>query len=237
MGLYGKHYAHNWMFGYEFYLSGGLNSSIIDNDKGKTYLPEAAEDPARLAGIESGKPMVTGKVAFRRNKIGEIGLSYMGCVYNKYLADGLIIDAQRRCDVMAVDFNTTLPKLNTYIGGEWAWIFVQVPTTYTQQYGTKQHGGFMDIVQPVIKRTLFGWRNAVVNVACRFEYTDWNVGTFNQTGGNIGDNLWSVMPAISFRPNQQTVLRLNYRFMQNTDLFGNPPSNTGGFIFGVSSYF
>lgn len=237
MGLYGKYYNRKWMFGYECYLSGGFDGSIINNDKGRTYLPESRENASRLAGSASGEPLFTGKLALRRNQIGEIGLSYMGGAYNAWMQDGLIIDTKRRLDVIAVDINTTIPKTNTNIIGEWAWIMVQVPTSYSQQYGTRQHGGFIDFVQPIIKRPLFGWKNSVVNVACRFEYMDFNVGTFQGTDISIGDQVWSIMPALSFRPNKQTVLRLNYRYLQQTDLFNNPPSLTGGFIFGVSSYF
>jgi hypothetical protein len=176
-------------------------------------------------------------VAVRHTKIGELGASFMGGVYNQHMEDGLVIDAKRRCDVFALDFNTTLPKLNTYLTTEWAWIFVEVPGTFTQQYGTKQQGGFLDIVQPVLKRSILGWEKAVVNIAVRLEYVDWNVGTFRETGGTIGDELWSIMPALSFRPVPQTVIRLNYRYMQETDLLNNPPALTGGFSFGVSSYF
>ncbi len=236
-GLYGKQYSGNWMFGYEFYLTGGFNNSIIDNDHNKTFLPQARENAARFATTESGDPLITGKIAMRNNKIGELGISYMGGSYNKYKQDGFIIDDKRRLDVFALDFNTTIPKLKTYIVTEWAWVFVQVPETYTQQYGTKQQGGFMDIVQPILRRKIFGWDNAVLNVACRLEYVDWNVGTFRETGGNIGDDLWSVMPAISFRPTQQTVIRFNYRFQKQRDILGNPPATTGGFIVGVSTYF
>jgi hypothetical protein len=66
---------------------------------------------------------------------------------------------------------------------------------------------------------------------------DWNVGKFKETGDNIGDNLWSLMPAISFRPTLQTVFRLNYRHQQQRDILGNNPAKTGGFSFGISTYF
>jgi hypothetical protein len=236
-GLYGKQYTSNWMFGYEFYLTGGFDNSIIDNDHNKTFLPEARENTARFATTESGKPLVTGKLSIRNNRIGELGLSYMGQVYNKFEDEGVQIDKKRRLDVFDVDFNTTIPKINTRITTEWAWIFVQVPETYTQQYGTKQQGGFMDIVQPVLTRKMLGWENATLNLACRFEYVDWNKGTFKETGGNIADDTWSMMPAISFRPSPLTVLRLNYRFQKQRDIIGNPPSTTSGLIFGVATYF
>ncbi len=236
-GLYGKYYKKDWMFGYEFYLTGGFNNSIIENNQNKTYLPAAKKDAQRFEASASGEPLVTGKIAVKNTKAGEIGLSYMGGVYNKWQEDGLILDKKRRCDVVAVDFNTTIKKTSTTIISEFAWIFVNVPETYTQQFGNKQRGGFMDIVQPVLKKKILGWDDAVLNLACRLEYVDWNVGRFKQTSGNIADDLWSMMPAISFRPNSQTVFRLNYRIQKQRDLLGNPPANTAGFSFGISTYF
>lgn len=236
-GLYGKHYKGSWMLGYELYLTGGFDNSIIANEAGKTFLPEAKENPARFVSSNSGSALTTAKLAIRNRKIAEVGISYMGGIYNKWQQDGLIIDTKRRCDVVALDMNTTLPFTNTYITTEFAWIFVDVPLTYTQSFGNQQRGGFADIVQPVLKRRILGWEDAVLNLACRVEYVDWNVGTFRETGDNIYDNMWSVIPAMSFRPNQETVLRLNYRIRRDRDLFGNPPSNTAGLIFGVSTYF
>lgn len=236
-GLYGKKYHKNWMYGYEAYFSGSFDNSIIENTQNKTYLPAAKDNPDRFEEINSGIPLFTGKIAVRNGKIGEIGLSYMGGVYNKFQEDGIIIDEKRSVNIFAIDFNTKLPKIKTFITGEWAWIHVDVPETYTQQYGNKQHGGFLDIVQPVIKRKMLDWENASLNVACRLEYVDWNVGRFNETNGNIGEHVWSIMPAISFRPTSQTVIRLNYRLQKQTDIFGNPPSITDGYSLGISTYF
>jgi hypothetical protein len=236
-GLYGKHYNNNWMFGYEAYLSGSFDNTIIDNDQNKTFLPAAKDNSERFEEINSGLPLFTGKLAVRNSRIGELGLSYMGGVYNKFEDDGIRIDDKRRVDVFAVDFNTTLPALNTFITGEWAWIKINVPNSFTQQYGNKQRGGFIDLVQPVLKKKIFGWEKAVLNLSCRLEYVDWNAGKFTSTGGNIAEDLWSIMPSVSFRPTAQTVLRLNYRHQQQKDLLGNPPAKTGGFSFGVSTYF
>jgi hypothetical protein len=236
-GLFGKKYSNNWMIGYEAYLSGSFDNSIIENTENKTFLPAAKDNADRFEEINSGLPLFTGKIAIRNSKIGELGLSYMGGVYNKYQDDGVIIDTKRRVDVFALDFNTTLPKIKTFITSELAWIKVDVPSTYGQQFGNKQFGGFIDIVQPLLTKNILGWKNAVLNIACRLEYVDWNVGTFNETGGNIGEDIWSVMPAISFRPTSQTVFRLNYRFQKQRDILGNPPANTAGFNIGVSTYF
>lgn len=236
-GLYGKQYRKNWAVGYELYLTNGFDNSIVSNTANKTFLPTAKQNKERFEESSNGKPLFTGKVAVRNNLVGEIGFSYMGGVYNKFEDDGLKLDEPRRLDVMAIDINTTLPRINTYIVGEWAWINVNVPPTYTQQYGSKQQGGFIDIVQPIINKPILGFDKAVVNIACRLEYVDWNVGKFNETGTNISDDLWAIVPGISIRPIPQTVIRFNYRYMQQQDILGNPSAATGGFQFGLASYF
>ncbi|MCX2575688.1 hypothetical protein [Pedobacter sandarakinus] len=236
-GIYGKNYSGDWMLGYELYATSSFDDSIIANHENRTSLAASKRNPERFEEIASGQPLLTGKVAVRRNNIGELGLSYMGGVYNKWQSDGIVIDDKRRLNVFAIDFNTTLPKLKTFITAEWAWIKVDVPDTYSQQFGSRQMGGYIDIVQPVIKRTILGWQHSVVSLACRVEYVDWNVGKFRETGGNIGDELFSVMPGISFRPRQQTVLRFSYRKQWQKDILGNPPARTGAVQFGVSTYF
>jgi hypothetical protein len=112
-----------------------------------------------------------------------------------------------------------------------------VPDTYSEQYGENQFGGFMDVVQPVFNGTIFGFERSVINAAFRAEYVDWNQGTFKETGTNISDDFISIVPGLSWRPTSQTVIRLNYRYNWQTDLFGNPPSKTAGFQMGFSSYF
>ncbi|MES2060477.1 MAG: hypothetical protein V4456_01055 [Bacteroidota bacterium] len=236
-GVYGKYYQNRWLFGYELYLTSGFDNTIIENEFNRTYLPASKANAERFEESNNGEPLFTAKVAVKNTRFGEIGLSYMGGIYNKYQEDGLRLDDPRRLDVFAVDVNTRINRTGTAFTGEYAWIFANVPATYTQQFGNKQHGGFLDIVQPVLKNNLLDWRNAVLNLACRLEYVDYNVGRFKETGGNIGDEVWSIMPAISFRPNPQTVFRLNYRIQKQRDIFSNPISTTAGFSFGLSTYF
>lgn len=236
-GLYGKQYLKEWAFAYELYLSNGFDESIINNSHNKTFLPATKASADRFEESSNGQPLTTGKIAIRRNKIGELGISYMGGIYNKFEDDGLVLDEKRRLNVFALDFNTTLPRSQTCIVAEWAWINIDIPETYSQQFGDKQHGGFMDIVQPILKRDLLGFRNSVLSAACRVEYVDWNVGHFTETDTNIGDNVWAITPGFSYRPTSQTVIRINYRRQWQKDLLDNPASKTAGIQFGISSYF
>lgn len=108
----------------------------------------------------------------------------------------------------AVDFNSTISKSKTFINGEWAWVNVNIAGNYTEQFGRKQQGGFIDIVQPLIKKPMFGFDRAVLNAAVRIEYVDWNKGIFKSTNENISDHIYSIIPAISWRPTSQTVIKL-----------------------------
>ena len=236
-GFYGKKFNKDWAFAYETYLTNGFNDLIINNAENKTFLPATKEDPERFEESFNGSPLFTGKIAVRNNKIGELGLSYMGGVYNKYEDDGLVLDIKRRVNVFAIDFNTTVQLTNTFINTEWAWVNVNVPDTYSEQFGEKQWGGFIDLVQPIIKKKMFGFDDAVLNAALRLEYVDWNKGNFKATGGNISDDIFSIVPAISWRPGAQTVIRFNYRYNWQQDILGNPPSKLAGFQLGVSTYF
>ncbi len=236
-GIFGKKYIKNWVYGYEVYLTNGFDESIISNSENKTFLPAAKNNPERFEESFNGSPLFTGKVAVKNNNIGELGLSYMGGVYNKFREDGLTLDKKRRVDIFCVDFNTTIAKTKTALNGEWALVNVDIANTYTEQFGRKQQGGFFDIVQPVIQRPMLGFEKAVLNAAVRFEYVDWNKGTFASTGGNISDHIFSIVPAISWRPTSQTVLRFNYGYSWQTDLLGNPPSKQAKIQLGFSTYF
>ncbi|MBB5286978.1 hypothetical protein HNQ92_005140 [Rhabdobacter roseus] len=236
-GLYGKKYTRNWVFAYECYLTNGFDNSIIANTQNRTFLPAAKVNPNRFEESFNGVPLVTLKAAVKRRKFGEIGLSWMGGVYNKFRDDGLVLDQRRRVDVWAVDFNTVLPGSRTYLNGEFVWARVDVPSTYSQQFGRRQQGGWLDVVQPVLRGRMLGWNTATLNVAARLERVDYNVGTFNETNENIYDEIWSVVPAISFRPSPTTVIRANYRYQWDTDILGNPPARTAIFQVGFSTYF
>ncbi|MDX2001376.1 MAG: hypothetical protein SFW35_03035 [Chitinophagales bacterium] len=242
-GMYGKAFSGDWTIAYEVYATNGFDDHVISNGENKTFLPASKDNIHRFEESSNGIPLVTGKIAVKHRKIGELGLSYMGGVYNTFRKDGIRLDAKRRLDVAAIDYMTTLPKIKTRINAEWAFVWVDVPSSYTQQFGTRQHGGYLDFVQPVWtlkmkKRKQPGdFVNSYFSIGCRLEYVDWNVGTFNENGVNIGDDVFAVVPAFSWRPGGQTVFRINYRYEWQRDLLGNAPARTAGFQAGVSSYF
>lgn len=236
-GMYGKYASKDWVWAYEAYATNGFDDRIINNDMNRTWLPASKENHERFEESFNGVPLVTAKTAIKHRKVAEIGLSWMGGVYNKFREDGIDLDKKRRVDLFAIDANTTIRATGTYITGEWVWAFVDVPGSFSQQFGNKQQGGFIDIVQPIVKRRMFGWENSTLNLAIRVEHADYNVGAFNETGGRLFDHIYAITPAISFRPSQQTVIRANYRYQWEKDILGNPESRTAGIQIGFSTYF
>jgi len=236
-GLHGKYFSHLWIVGYEAYLTNGFDDQIINNSDSRTSLAAGKNNPEKFEESNSGLPMFTGKMSVRHRKIGELGLSCLTGVYNRWQADGLVLDAKRSASVIAVDFNTALFDNRLNITTELAQVFVDVPETYTQQFGTQQFGGYMDLIWTLFRRPMLGWDKARLNVGARLEYADYNQGRFRETNGNIGDDIWAIVPSLAFRPVGTTVIRFNYRYQQQRDLFANNPSKTGVIQFGFSTYF
>ena len=236
-GIYGKNSNQNWAYGYEFYLTNGLNDRLIANEESKTFLPAVKADANRFEESFNGSLLTTAKFTVRKNAIGELGLSWMGGNYNKYQEDGFKLDKRRRADVFAVDFNTKISKINTTITSEWAWIKVNIPETYTEQFGENQQGGVVDFVTPLFRCKIFGIEKSILNAGLRVEYVDWNKGKFKTTNGNIAEDVFSIVPAISWRPTAETVFRINYRYNWQRDILGNPPAKMAGIQIGVATYF
>ena len=242
-GFYGKAFKGKWTLAYEVYLTNGFNDNIISNSKNKTFLPATKSNIHRFEQSSNGIPLLTAKVAIKHRQIGELGLSYMGGVYNTFRKAGIILDKKRRVDAMAIDYSVMLPKIKTQVNAEWAMIWLNIPATYTEQFGSQQQGGYIDIVQPVYtlkmkkRKHPSDFVNSVFSLGCRVEYVDWNVGKFRTTNGNIRDDIIAITPSITWRLGGQTVLRANYRYAWQHDLLGNPPSRTAGFQVGIASYF
>jgi hypothetical protein len=236
-GLLGKYFVDRWTLGYEAYLTNGFDDKIIANEENRTSLAAGKSNHDKFEESNSGLPMFTGKIAVRNRKIGELGFSYMTGVYNKWKSDGFVLDSKRSLDVIAIDYTATALKNKLNITGEVAKVFVDVPDTYSQTFGSEQFGGFIDIVGTVIQREMLGWEKSKINLALRLEYADYNQDKFKETNGDISEDIWAIVPAIAFRPVGTTVLRFNYRYQQQQDLLGNPPSKTSVIQFGISTYF
>jgi hypothetical protein len=233
-GFYGKVPFGNNIITYETYLVNGLQEGIISNPSNRTLLA-AGKSEKRLAEDNNGSPAITGRVAIKSRKLGEIGISGYSGIYNTYKLDGIQVQEKRKVSIIAFDLNLDINQLK--ILGETAYTKVDVPATFGQQFGDTQWGFHTDFIYPIKKSNMLSWSNMILNAVFRVEYADYNVGNFVETNGNIGDDIWAIVPGLSLRFSKNTLLRLNYRRQWEKDILNNPTIKTAGLQFGFASYF
>jgi len=235
-GFYGKFYPHiNSIISYDAYLVNGLQEEIILNDQGKTHLPSGKTEEM-FGEDNNGLPMYNARIGYSHRKLGEIGLSGYGGVYNRFRIEGEKVAEKQYLSIMAIDWSTQLKKLT--IQGEFVLVNVEVDPAISEIYGTKQYGGFIEAVYPLIQRTILRFENSVINAGLRFERIDYNVGKFKTNiTTNIGDENTAIAFSLSLRPNASTIIRANYRYHWIQDNLGNPTARKAGFQFGIASYF
>ncbi len=234
LGFHGDLPVAGNLMTYEIYIVNGLQDGIVDNTLGRTDLPSGKAEE-RFAEDNNGSPTLTGRIGYKVFSLGEIGLSYYGGRYNTYKEDGLVIDQKRSLYLTALDYNLQIQKLN--ILGEWAFTKIDVPQELGPAFGDKQWGMHTDIIYPIRKGSIWRWNETTLNTSFRFEYVDYNMGTFEETGENRFDQIVSILPGVSLRFGSNTVLKANFRYLWERDVLGNPATRTVGYQFGFASYF
>lgn len=234
MGFYGKIPVGANKLTYELYLTNGLADGIIANTENRTFL-DAGKSEEMFAEDNNGVPALSSRVAFNVSNLGEFGVSGYTGIYNAFEIEGETVDDKRRMSIFALDYNFNLAKLRLI--GETAWVSVDIPNDYGQQFGSEQFGTHLDMIYPILKRDMFGWKGVTLNLINRLEYVDYNRDNFESTGTKIYDEIYAVVPGLSLRFSSNTLLRFNYRRHWERDFLGNPVSKTAGVQFGFASYF
>ena len=234
-GAYGRVALRGGMtLTYDAYLTNGLGDGVVLNDEGRTLLA-AGKREDQFAEDNNGSPALSGRVALQRRGLGEVGLSYYGGVYNSFRSEGVDVDERRGLSLAAIDVATALGPLS--VRGELATARVDVPENLAELFGERQWGAHLDAVATVWRPRVLGLRSATVNAGLRVEYVDYNVGTFSSTGRTIRDDVFALVPGVSFRPTAGTVFKANYRRHWTRDLLGNPTARLGGYQLGIATYF
>jgi hypothetical protein len=236
-GLYGKYYKGPWALGYETYLSNGFDEQIVDNDLGRTSLVASKKNWERFEESSNGHPLFTGKIAVGHSDLGELGLSYMGQVYNQEIVEGLPISDKRRVKVFALDYRREVKKSGTTFILEYARVHVDPFPYQSEQFGTDQQGVYVDVIKKVYTIADGPFALSTINIALRAEHVDWNMSRFEGGGLFVRDHVDAIIPAISWRPSGETVFRINYRIQRQTEMLRNPSSAVNALQIGLSSYF
>ena len=233
-GFHGKLPVQSNIFTYEAYVVNGLQDDVVANEIGRTSLTNGKAE-GMFAADNNGSPNLSGRIGFKKRDLGEVGLSYYGGLYNTFKTDGLVIDEKRRLDLLALDYNLTYKKL--HVLGEFVRASIDVPSELGPNFGQKQWGLHTDFIYPIFEKPIFSFKETTLNLNFRFEYVDYNKGTFTETGENIFDQITAITPGLSLRLYTNTVIKANFRYLWERDVIGNPVTKTAGFQFGFASYF
>ena len=233
-GVYGRFTLERYLsLTYSGYLTNGLGDGVILNSEGRTFIPSGKREEA-FEEDNNGLPSYSGRIAMQYS-LGELGLSIYHGVYNSFRIEGIEVDEKRKLSIAALDFSANIWDFT--LQGEAAYIKIDVPENISEIFGNKQWGTFIDIIYPVYRGSVLMYNDAIFNTIFRFEYVDFNTGTFAVTGQSIGDEITAIVFGVSFRPVGNTVIKANYRRHWTVDAIGNPTINTAGFQFGFASYF
>lgn len=82
--FYVQKYNKQWVFAYEAYLINDFDATIIDNENNRTSLQANKNHFKENSNV-------SGKIVVRNRKIVNLGLSYIGGIYNKFQDDGFIL--------------------------------------------------------------------------------------------------------------------------------------------------
>lgn len=233
-GIFGKFFPGNNIISYNAYVVNGLQSEIILNNEGRTFIP-SGKNGKMFGEDNNGVPMFNARAAITNRQAGEIGISYYGGVYNNFQSEGLLIDKKRRLNIYALDFSGQLNKATAQ--GEFVFADIDVPSELTDIFGNRQNGGFVELLYPVLNRRILSYDEAKIILSIRLENIDYNYGRFSITHHEIRDEIKAIAGGISFRPTPSTVFRANYRHHWEFDALGNPPVKIAGFQVGFASYF
>ncbi len=232
-GVHGRFFSNQLAFGYQVYLVNGLGDGIVSNAENRTFIP-AGKNEEMFGEDNNGTPALTGRLSMHHLGIGEIGLSFYSGIYNSFRLEGEEIADKNRISLMALDAGVEIRGIT--LQGELAYATIDVPASLDEVFGDTQIGGFIEAIVPIARPKIFGLQETVLNLNSRFEWLDYNLGSFASTEDAIYDDVIAFVLGASFRPTSETVFKANYRHHWIRDLLGNPV-RLGGFQVGFATYF
>lgn len=234
-GIHGKFLFEQFSLDYQLYATNGLGSGLVTNSTGRTSIP-AGKHEGIFEEDNNGFPSFSGRVGFEYFGLGKIGLSAYWGPYNTFEVEGTTVEKRRSVTMLALDYRTEIAD-RVELRGELGYGQLQRPSGVGPEIGRRQVGGHLDAIAHVWRPDLIEGVDSVLNLNLRSEFVDYNTGSLDETGESIGDEIYAVVPGISFRPVSETVIRANYRREWHVDLQNNAPVDRGVFQFGVATYF
>ncbi|MEE2658492.1 MAG: hypothetical protein VX733_08300 [Candidatus Latescibacterota bacterium] len=223
MGFYGAFYpTEEARVTYEVYGVNGFHDGVIGGD-GK-----GVRIPAGRGNWEDNntRPSWTGRVAVSPRPTWEIGASLHTGPYNVYDVEGLEVDDKRNVTIVALDGDWSWR--NFELLGEYATATVDVPAS--NPLLIENQAGFYAQTNAHFGRGWFpGLPNSVFSGIVRYGIVDFDADA-------DGDDLRRWTLGINFRPEEDTVFKLDWQRSIERDSFESKVK-FGALLFSVATYF
>lgn len=234
LGFFGQRYLNSVnRIGYEIYFVNGLREGIVSNETGGTLI-SGGKSSRIFEEDNNGTPSVTGRFKAENRSLGEIGFSFYIGPYNSFKVEGINVDEERFLKITAIDYDLKMNRMHWR--NELAIAHVDIPKGLREISGNKQWGFYSEINLEYFRGILFGFENSRLIATFRLENVDLNIGSFESTGKNIGSEISRISLATSFRPVDNSVIKISYQYNWLQDFTDNP-IRRAGIQLGIATYF
>ena len=223
MGFYGAFYPTvTTRLTYEIYGVNGFSDGVILSNPAGTRIAQGKgnfEDNNR-------HPSWVGRLAISPRPTCEFGVSFHTGPYNTWQSEGLIIGEKRGLTILAVDWDLSWRSFEVL--GEYAKASIEVPPESAIFQECQQ--GFYAQINAHFGRT---WVAALPQSAFTGVV---RVGAVDFDAGAAGDSHRRLTAGLNFRPDKDTVFKLDYQRNWERDPFNNEVRGAG-LLFSVATYF
>jgi hypothetical protein len=223
MGFYGAFYpSSSSRLTYEFYAVNGFNDGVIlDN-------PAGTRISAGKGNFEdnNNSPAFVGRLGLSPLIGLEVGLSLHTGAYNTWKVDGVKIDERRNLNLWALDWEYVWKRLE--IIGEYAAADLDTPQA-SGIFADSQQGFYAQLNGHFGRGWLDVMPQSEFTGAVRYGVVDFDRDT-------DGDSLKRLTLGLNFRPQPETVFKLDYQRSFALDAFNNE-EKSAALLFSLATYF
>jgi hypothetical protein len=224
MGFFGALYPwRGARITYELYAVNGFTDGVLNQSDEGTRLPAGRAN----FNDSDQRPSVVGRLAFSPHRTVDLGISSHYGPYNRAQAQGLVLDTRRYIGVYAVDW-----EVNWWIfqaQGEYAYVSVGVPQGMRDLFAQDQQGVYAQINARFLDGFFDALPTSSFAIATRLDWVDFDMDI-------DGDSQTRITTGLNFRPQAETVFKLDYHYNWIYDRI-NIQRPAAGLNFSVASYF
>lgn len=223
MGFYGAFFpTARSRFTYEVYGVNGLGEGVLTGD------PAGTRVPAGRGNFEDNNnhPSWVGRLGISPVPTLEVGLSAHRGPYNTWMADGLRIDERRDLSIWAVDWEGSWKRFEVL--GEYGRVALDVPAE-SALFADSQQGFYLQLNAHGGRGLVAALPVSVFTGVARGEVVDFDAD-------QDGDSQRRLTLGLNFRPEEDTVFKLDYQRNWNRDAFNNQ-THGAALLLSAATYF